>query len=251
MSPVVELPRDAIADSVDCESLIRALNAHGAVCIRGAQLDDPTLSDILDCLGPAMFTSGETAVENHPNLNVVTNAGRSTPPRSRFHTDSSYYMRPPAYTALRPVEVPEQGGATLFIDTRDAFDALPLVMRNRLRGRSVRHCVSGVDPEPGAETESWQPLFRLHPHSGCTALYITVPERMVEIEGLTPDETQPVIADLYAFATSRPQMRHDWQPGDFLVWDNRTTLHKGDHSGVVGRRTLHRGMAEGEVPILA
>ena len=45
--------------------------------------------------------------------------------------------------------------------------------------------------------------------------------------------------------------RHQWQPGDVVIWDNRCTLHKADHSGVVGDRVLHRGMVAGEAPIAA
>ena len=231
-------------------ALEAALWEHGVVAVSRADLDDAGLVATLGKLGEAMFTSGEVAVEGHPSLNVVTNMGRDRPPRSRFHTDSSYYRRPPAYTGLRPVTVPEQGGDTLFIDTVEAASALPRRTREALWGRRVRHVVTGVEPEPGEETESWQPLFRKHP-SGRVALFITVPERCVEVEGLDADASREAVAELYAFATSRPVLRHSWRAGDLLVWDNRTTLHRGDHAEVVGERTLHRGMARGEVPILA
>lgn len=59
------------------------------------------------------FTEGETPVAGFPDLNVISNVGR-TPPRSVFHVDTSYVRRPPAYTALRAVQIPAQGGETLF-----------------------------------------------------------------------------------------------------------------------------------------
>ncbi|MEO1390880.1 MAG: TauD/TfdA family dioxygenase, partial [Cyanobacteria bacterium J06634_6] len=43
--------------------------------------------------------------------------------------------------------------------------------------------------------------------------------------------------------------RHHWQPGDIVIWDNRCTLHRADHSQVVGDRILHRGLISGEAPI--
>lgn len=231
-------------ERLDPAHLRDALDRHAVVCVRDAELDDAGLVALLGGLGDTMFTSGETQVEGHPSLNVVTNAGRERPPRSRYHTDSSYYRRPPAYTALRPVAVPESGGATLFIDMRSALAEMDA---SHLRGRRVRHVVTGVEPEPGEDTQSWQPLVRRHP-SGSEALYITVPERMVEVEGLGADAARELLDGLYAAATSRPARRHDWREGDLLIWDNRTTLHKGDHSAVVGERTLHRGMVRGEVP---
>lgn len=45
--------------------------------------------------------------------------------------------------------------------------------------------------------------------------------------------------------------RHAWQPGDLLVWDNRVTTHRADHTDVLGHRVLHRGMVQGEVPLAA
>ena len=240
---VFELPRRELLP----ERLTEALNEHAVVAVRGADLSDAELVALLAELGEAMFTSGEVAVEGHPSLNVVTNAGRDRPPRSRFHTDSSYYRRPPAYTALRPVAVPESGGATVFIDMRDAVGA---VDAGALRGRRARHVVTGVEPEPGEGTESWQPLLRRHP-SGSEALYLSVPERVVEVEGCSPEASRELVDGLYASAVAQPQIRHEWQAGDLLVWDNRSTLHKGDHSAVVGERTLHRGMVRGELPILA
>jgi taurine dioxygenase len=35
---------------------------------------------------------------------------------------------------------------------------------------------------------------------------------------------------------------HAWAPGDVVMWDNRCVMHKADHDGVVGDRTMHRGM---------
>ena len=234
-------------DELTPDDLRAALDCHGVVCVRGAELDDAGLVALLSGLGEAMFTSGETCVDGHPSLNVVTNAGRDRPPRSRYHTDSSYYRRPPAYTALRPVAVPDSGGDTLFLDMREALSDMDA---DALRGRRARHVVTGVEPEPGEDRESWQPLIRRHP-SGADALYISVPERMVEVDGMEAGEARELLDDLYARVTAREPLRHRWRTGDLLIWDNRTTLHKGDHSAVVGERTLHRGMVRGEVPQLA
>jgi len=229
--------------------LAAQLAHHGMGVLRGAGTDDAALMKTVNILGTPMFTDGERAVPGFAALNIVTNAARATPPRSRFHTDSSYFRRPPSHTALRAVALPRCGGATLLLDMYAAFETLDSALKRRLTGRRMRHVVTGVTPGKGAETQSWQPIFRRHPISGRTALYVTVPERCVEIEGI--DDAAPIVSELYTHATAQRVIRHDWQVGDLLIWDNRCTLHKGDHSEVKGERTLHRGMAQGEVPEMA
>ena len=71
------------------------------------------------------------------DLNVVSNVGRTTPPRSVFHVDTSYVARPPAYTALRAVRIPERGGETLFTDQYRAYETLPGDIRTHLAGRTI------------------------------------------------------------------------------------------------------------------
>lgn len=36
--------------------------------------------------------------------------------------------------------------------------------------------------------------------------------------------------------------RHEWSPGDVVMWDNACVLHRADHDGVMGDRVMHRGM---------
>ena len=61
---------------------------------------------------------------DRPELNIVSNLGRRTPPRSVFHIDTTYVRRPPAYTALRAVQVPAAGGDTLFTNQYRAYRIL-------------------------------------------------------------------------------------------------------------------------------
>lgn len=85
------------------------LGEYGVLILRGQDADDDDLLQFLRSFGDIVFTQGETPVDNHPDLNVVSNVGRSRPPRSQFHVDTSYVRIPPAYTALRAVDVPGPG----------------------------------------------------------------------------------------------------------------------------------------------
>ena len=69
-----------------------------------ADVDDEGFLRFLRSFGDLQFTEGETPVPGVDELNVISNVGRTTPPRSTFHTDTSYVRNPPAYTALRAVD---------------------------------------------------------------------------------------------------------------------------------------------------
>ena len=69
-------------------------------------VDDASFVSFLKLFGAMIFTVGETPVPGAEDLNIVSNVGRTTPPRSVFHTDTSFVACPPSFTALRPVSLP-------------------------------------------------------------------------------------------------------------------------------------------------
>ncbi|MFZ3292994.1 TauD/TfdA dioxygenase family protein [Mycobacterium sp.] len=110
------------------------LAEHGVLVLPAQQIDDDEFLRFLRSFGPTMFTVGEIPVPGYPELNVISNVGRAEPPRSTFHTDTSYVRKPPAYTALRAVAVPERGGQTLFTNQYLAYETLPIDVRRELQG---------------------------------------------------------------------------------------------------------------------
>ncbi|WP_206063207.1 TauD/TfdA family dioxygenase [Nocardioides sp. HDW12B] len=249
LDPVGVVVRDvdlAWVDDAQVDALRVLLGQHGVVVVPEQTLDDAAFVALLERFGTLTFTTGETPLEGHPDLNVISNVGRTTPPRSSFHVDTSYVVTPPAYTALRAVTVPEQGGATQFSNQYRAFDTLPAELRKRLAGRTIRHVVTGVELGPDDESEAEHPVFRPHPVTGRTALYLTTPARCASVTGLDPIESEEVVAQLFEHST-RPAnvLDHRWSPGDVVMWDNGCVMHRADHSGVVGDRVMHRGMVLG------
>ena len=227
-----------------------AIASHGVVVFREQWIDDQTFVSFLSRLGPLTFTAGETPVLHCPDLNIVSNVGRTTPPRSVFHTDTSYVAQPPAFTALRAVTLPATGGETLFSNQYHAYDTLPAPVKEKLTGAKVLHVASGVALDQEQERQSWHPLFQRHPIVGRTALFMSTPARCQAISGLPVETAQRVIRLLYRHSI-RPSglYRHAWQPGDLLIWDNRCTMHRADHAAVCGDRVLHRGLVLPSVSI--
>ncbi|OAN41470.1 TauD/TfdA dioxygenase family protein [Mycolicibacterium iranicum] len=238
-------------DTLDAPAVMwmrRALAEHGVVILRQQQTDDDALVRFLRSFGDIQFTAGETPVPSHPDLNVVSNVGRSRAPRSTFHVDTSYVRTPPAYTALRAVAVPEEGGHTLFSNQYRAHDTLPDNIRNGLEGRIVTHVATGVTLTDGQECRAEHPVLRRHPVSGRIALYLSALQRCASLSGMTAEQSAQTLSYLFALSTRADNvLRHRWAPGDVVMWDNRCVMHRADHSGVVGDRVLHRGMVSDAV----
>jgi taurine dioxygenase len=234
---------------LEVDRLRGLLATHGVLAFPGQELGDEEFVDFLRSFGYLAFTKGEKPVIGAPELNLVTNVGRATPPRSSFHVDTSYVREPPAYTALRAVEIPSEGGETVFSNQYRAYETLPRALREDLRGRTIRHVVSGVELEEGDEAAAEHPIFRDHPLSRRTALYLTTPARCASISGMEDLEAAATIEFLFEHSTREANLhRHRWAAGDVVMWDNACVLHRADHSGVVGDRTMHRGMVAGYGP---
>ena len=234
-------------EPVLAEDLKDLLAEHGVLVFPGQDLDDDAFVRFLRSFGDLAFTQGETPVPDHPDLNVISNVGRTTPPRSTFHVDSSYLRVPPAYTALRTVQVPEQGGETLFTDQYAALDTLPADLRERVEGRSITHVVTGLDDlDEDAETSAVHPVVRPHPRTGRPTLFLSTPARCAAVSGLDDDEAAATVQALFAHSTREENtVRHAWSPGDVVMWDNACVLHRADHAHVAGDRVMHRGMVAG------
>ncbi|MDT0575903.1 TauD/TfdA family dioxygenase [Croceicoccus sp. F390] len=244
--------RDLALNRLDTHSIkaVRELICrHRVVVFRNQQMDATGFADVLMLLGEMMFTDGEIAVDGEPRLNLVTNVGRTRPPRSVFHTDTSYVARPPAFTALQAVHVPQKGGATLFSDQVRVAAKLPAATRAWLALRSIRH--AWLQPD-GTMAKTWHPALRRHAETGETALFLSTPERCDRISDTDDATGARVIAALYQRSIRASELyRHHWCAGDIVVWDDRLTMHRADHSAVEGERVFYRGMVLGEHPVPA
>lgn len=227
----------------DVDEMRQLLAGHGVVVMPAQPIDDVTFLAFLRRFGELSYTTGEPALDGFPDLNVISNVGRTSPPRSSFHVDTSYVRHPPAYTALRAVLIPARGGETLFTNQYRAFDTLPADVKANLDGRTMKHVVTGLELDADAETEADHPIFRQHPISGRTALYVSTPQRCRSISGMNAAQARETVEFLLNHSTREENTyRHAWMAGDVVMWDNGCVLHRADHAGVIGDRVMHRGM---------
>ena len=83
------------------------------------------------------------------------------------------------------------------------------------------------------------PLADVHPGSGRKVLFVGVHAR--QILGWPVAESRMFLLDLLEHATQRQFVySHQWQVGDLVIWDNRSTLHRGRRFDLTERRELRR-----------
>jgi taurine dioxygenase len=56
-----------------------------------------------------------------------------------FHIDSGYSPRPYKYTFLYAIELPSTGGNTMFSNMYKAYEAVPPVLKEKLKGKKALH----------------------------------------------------------------------------------------------------------------
>jgi alpha-ketoglutarate-dependent 2,4-dichlorophenoxyacetate dioxygenase len=167
-----------------------------------------------------------------------------------WHSDSSFQNPPARYSMLSAKEVPAQGGETEYADMRAAYDALADALKEQIENLRAFHSIvysrstigftefSEAERAtfPGAE----QPLVRVHPGSHRKSVYVA--SHAEHIVGWPVPDGRLLLRELLALATL-PQFvyRHTWRVGDFVIWDNRCTMHRGlPFDEATQRRDLRR-----------
>ncbi len=265
----VEVSGIDLSAPVDAETRARLNQSFvdgGVLVIRGQTLSPNQLLAAVRLFGD-VFPQHNTrfALPECPEIHFISNQdkfpdGRRYIPGEGWHTDHSNDARPPKATVLHAVTLPSSGGDTQFANMAVAYYALPDALRHRLDGLSAIHVYQSSHSDrklmalPSAAKERvpnavLHPIVRTHPDTGRRSIYIN-PIRIEGILGLAHSEALPLLDELLTHATApRFQYRHKWEPGDLVMWDDRSMLHKanGDYD-MNEMRYLYRVMLKGDVP---
>ena len=153
-----------------------------------------------------------------------------------WHTDASFKPVPAMLSIMCAYETPSEGGETLFVSNRAAYDRLDEDEQARLDPMIGVHDYvfsrSKVGPDavtPGLAATLppvRQRLVRRNPGNGRKNLFIGSHVR--EIEGMPEPESRALLDSLVDHATAADAIyAHPWQPGELVIWDNRCLLHRG------------------------
>ncbi len=252
----------------DVAGIRRALLAHRVVFFRDQSIVAAEQIAFTSRLGS--LTLG------HPTLPQLTDdpeifdldsiaGGRA----NHWHTDVTFVDRPPIFSVLRAVVVPEVGGDTLWANTVAGYRDLPDDFRQLADGLRAVHSnghdygrvdVAGLKgtlrPEQIAHLQAFvsevyeteHPVVRVHPETGEPALLLGGFAH--QLVGHSNSESVDLIRILQSYVT-RPEniVRWHWQEGDVAVWDNRATQHYAIADYGKQRRRMQRVTTAG-IPVV-
>ncbi len=191
-----------------------------------------------------------------------------------WHSDLSYVPEINKGSLLRVETMPRSGGQTSFADAAGAYEDLPADLKRRISGLWAVHSARttprrpwgkpGMDiriarpdeypavPQTPRPPLVKQPLVVTHGETGRQSLLLS-PLSFERIEGMPTEEGDRLFDELAAHALSeRYVYRHEWQMGDMVLWDNRSTMHYAegyppDQERKVIRATLLEGQVTGQL----
>lgn len=177
-----------------------------------------------------------------------------------WHSDSSFRPVPARYSLLSARALPDKGGDTEFADMRAAYDALDDETKAELEDLICEHSLMysrgllGISDFNDEERAMFRPvrqrLVRTHPVTGRKSLYLS--SHAGGIIGRPMPEARILMRDLNEHAT-QPQFvyAHKWRLNDFVIWDNRQTMHRGRRYDVTQPRDMRRTTIMGDAPTVA
>nr|WP_283254136.1 TauD/TfdA family dioxygenase [Ramlibacter paludis] len=185
-----------------------------------------------------------------------------------WHTDATWREKPPFGCVLRCVECPPVGGDTMWANMALAYERLPEQVKQQIAGLRARHSIEAsfgaampIEKRlalraqfPDAE----HPVVRTHPDTGEKILFVNAfTTHFTNFH--TPANVRvgqdyslgaPALLNYLVTQAYIPeyQVRWRWQPGDVVMWDNRSTQHyavmdyppchrKMERAGIVGEAT--------------
>ena len=247
----------------------RAFDEYGVIFFRDQQIDPRQQVAFTRRFGDIDFNIfGERwSVAGSPEIVVVSNVeenGRQIGVKragENWHSDMCYAPRPPRGTMLYAHEIPTLRGLPLgdteFASAAVAWDALPSTMRDFLAGRRAtfdfrgrKRALAVTQTEIDRNPPVTHPIMRTHPKTGRKCLYV-MRDDCTAIDGVEAEDAEALIAAL-ADHIIKPAFiyRHQWRPGDLLLWDNCTVQHRAIQDyDLPQRRLMHRTTMGGYAPV--
>jgi len=267
MAEVSPIDLREVSDEATFEELRKGMNEYGVLVFKGQQFSHQDQLDFAKRFDGELHskTSNSAVGKNRfgndalTDISNVTQEGdiMSSNDRRRmnnisnriWHTDASFVNPAGRYSMLYARNIPPVRADTEFADMRAAYDELDEGAKKTIADLHVFHSIVYSRHTMGfdfAEEErvklpgAIQPLVKMIDGSTRKALYLASHADYV-VEWPIP-EGRLLLKDLMEHAT-KPQFvhYHEWTLGDFLIWDNRTTMHRArPFDDVVYKRELTR-----------
>ena len=201
-----------------------------------SRLNNPAVTDISN-----VDVSGNVADRAHKQ--AMMNVGNAF-----WHTDSSYEHHPFRYSILAAQSAVSWGGQTQFADLRAAYDALDERTKTLIADRDAtfysHHTRDWLGMNDSEQDRSAYPPVRwpmVRTHSGSGRRVLWVDNKVKEVSGMSVPEGRALVHELLEHIGQRERVySHTWAPGDVVMWDNRSVLHRGRRFDLGERREMRR-----------
>lgn len=184
--------------------------------------------------GNEAITDGSNIAADGSILPVDARARMVAVSNRLWHTDASFQDPAGRFSMLSARLVPPVRADTEYADMRSAYDALADEEKREVDQLRVYHtavhsrqmlgfefAAEEIAKLPGAE----HPLVRTIPRSGRKSLYLAA--HASRVVGMPVPEGRLLIRDLMDHATQEKFVyKHEWRQFDFVIWDNRSTMHR-------------------------
>ena len=257
------------------ERLTDAWNQHSVLVFRDQDLSPEQLIRFSKRFGALeVHVLDQYLHPEHPEILVVSNVvenGRHVGIYDAgiyWHSDLSYMAEPSRGSILYAIEIPEADGRslgdTLWASTAAAYEALDTATQRRIDSLQAAFSLANrfgklvedgdkdailTDVQLAKTQEAVHPVVRTHPVTGRKCIFVNE-GHTARIVGLAEDESHSLLEELWAYCI-RPEFvyRHNWRPGDVVMWDNVPTQHIAlrDYE-LPQRRYLHRTTLTGSRP---
>jgi taurine dioxygenase len=233
---------DPIAfDQATLDELRRLRDDRSVLVIRGIDLEPGDQSRIVELIYDRSLTVDDPDVGyRDAKFQSVSNRlpdGGAPYGRLLFHSDMMWSTIADQVPSLYAVEVEQPSVPTLFASTTHAWDTLPDDVKARVAGLHARH-ESGRQGRGDEEyaDELLQPHWDklrdtvtlvANPHPRTGKIMLSVCEQQTrEIVELPEAESNALLDRLFAHLYQPDQCySHQWQAGDFVIWDNQGAQH--------------------------
>lgn len=158
---------------------------------------------------------------------------------TQWGVELAWAERPPFACLLHACAVPGSGGATWFACLPAALRLIAPDLVARLRWLAIQH---------GPHVH---PMVIMQPETGEHSLFLgtRADSRIVDVP-LAESDRLLNIAWSYGTADA-VTFRHEWQPGDIVLWNNLTVMHRHDLAPTGSTRKLHRVRIQGRYTLAA
>ena len=260
---IVDLDLRAPLDDVQFEAVLRAWHRHCVLLFRKQHLEAEDQLRFAGRFGElSKVINNHSKNSGHPSVMLVSNIrkdgqliGGLPDGEMYFHSDQCYVERPIKATTLYAIELPRQGGNTLFANMYLAYETLPADVQRQIAGLKAMN-VYDYDNNPTMRGSTIRegvphyahPIVRTHPDTGRKALFVN---RLMtdHILDMPRAESDRLLGFLFDHQEQRRFVyEHVWSPGDLMLWDNRCSLHARTDFDASERRLLRRVAILGEKP---